>query len=295
MKSISVAAAAALLAGLTSAQPARHHGHQHLHAKRDLVTEWETVWETVTVLVDESTTETLYPAHTESGAPGEFYETPSTTTSTPEPTPTVAEVSTSTQAPPPPPTTTTVQSTTSSSSSSTPAPAPTTTSIPEPEPEPTTSEVAAPATTTAASAETPVDTPSTGGGSGGDTSYAGPDGAFGTSSMDSEDYAGKITYYDPALGTCGYTDGEDSVIVAISVADWQARGSGTSLGLGQPNHPWCNQMITITAADGTTTTAKVRDTCPSCPSGSIDVSRPVFMALYGSLDAGHAQVTWDFS
>ncbi|KAI1362898.1 hypothetical protein F5Y08DRAFT_258264 [Xylaria arbuscula] len=299
MRSISVAAAAALLAGMSAAQPARHHGHQHLHAKRELVTEWETVWETVTVLVDESTTETLYPAHTESGAPGQFYETPTTTSSTPESTPTV-ETSTSTQAPPPPPTTT-AQSTTSTSSSSTPPPAPTTTSTstPEPVPEPETSTYEAPAetTTTAAAETTPVSSGGSSGGSSGsaDYSYQGVDGAFGTSSLDSKDYSGDITYYAPGLGACGYTDSESSLIVALSVDDWAARGSGTNSGVDQPNHPWCNQMITITAANGNTATAKVHDKCPGCASGSIDVTEPIFMQLFGSLSGGRETMTWTFN
>ncbi|KAI0522006.1 hypothetical protein F5B22DRAFT_513373 [Xylaria bambusicola] len=292
MKSVSVAAAAALLAGISSAQPHGHHGHNHLHAKRDLVTEWETVWETVTVVVDESTTETLYPAHTtESGAPGEFYETPSTTTSTPEPTPTV-ETSTSSQAPPPPPPTT--EATTSTSTPPPPPPAPTTTSTPEPapQPEPETSTYVVPtqAETTTVNTPAPVDTPAPDSGS----SNSGADG-FGSSGLDTKDYSGDITYYDLGLGACGYDDGSNSEnIVAISHLDWYARGPGTSLGIDMPNHVWCNKMITITA-NGKSTTAKVHDICPSCASGSIDVSRGTFMDLFGSLEAGRTEASWTFN
>ncbi|KAI0434434.1 hypothetical protein F5Y09DRAFT_252529 [Xylaria sp. FL1042] len=288
MKSVSVAAAAAVLVGISSAQPHGHHGHQHLHAKRELVTEWETVWETVTVLVDESTTETIFPTQTGSGAPGEFFQPPSSTaTSTPEPEPTIAETS-STQAPPPPPTTTAKPST---SSSPPPAPAPTTTSTPEPAPAPETTSVAPVQTSVATPA--PSDTSS----SGSSGSYAGSDGAFGTSSLDKEKYSGDITYYTLGLGACGYDDsGVDTTknIVAISHLDWYARGSGTSLGLDMPNHPWCDQTITITA-DGKSTTALVHDICPSCASGSIDVSESVFMDLFGSLDAGRSTASWTFT
>ncbi|TGJ82250.1 hypothetical protein E0Z10_g6528 [Xylaria hypoxylon] len=285
MKSASVAAAAAVLVGMSSAQPHGHHGHQHLHAKRDLVTEWETVWETVTVLVDESTTETIYPTHTGSGAPGEFFEPRSSTTSTPEPQPTVAETtSISTQAPPPPPTTTAV--TTSSSSSPPPPPAPTTTSTPEPEPAP------APATTSVKTSAAPAQTSSSASGS----TYAGSD-KFGTSSLDSEKYSGDITYYTLGLGACGYDDaGVDTTknIVALSHLDWYSRGSGTSLGIDMPNHPWCDQTITI-SANGKSTTALVHDICPGCVSGSIDVSEAVFMELYGSLGAGRETASWSFN
>ncbi|KAI1274009.1 hypothetical protein F5Y07DRAFT_374744 [Xylaria sp. FL0933] len=296
MKSASVAAAAAVLAGISSAQPHGHHGHQHLHAKRELVTEWETVWETVTVLVDESTTETILPTQTGSGAPGEFFQPPSSTaTSTPqpEPEPTIAETS-STQAPPPPPTTTAKTST--SSSPPPPPPAPTTTSTPEPAPAPvpeTTS--VAQAQTTSVATPSAADVSSSSGSSG--SSYAGADGAFGTSSLDEEKYSGDITYYTLGLGSCGYDDsGVDTTknIVAISRVDWYARGSGTSLGIDMPNHPWCDQTITITA-DGKSTTALVHDICPSCASGSIDVSESVFMDLFGSLDAGRSTASWTFN
>ncbi|KAI1421553.1 hypothetical protein F5Y12DRAFT_699938 [Xylaria sp. FL1777] len=288
MKSASVAAAAAVLAGMSIAQPHGHHGHHHLHAKRELVTEWETVWETVTVLVDESTTETIFPTETGSGAPGEFFQPPS---STPEPQPTVAET-TSVQAPPPPPTTTAIASTTSSPPP--PPPAPTTTSTPQPAPAPETTSVQTPvqAATTSVATPAPVDTPS----SAGSSSYAGSD-KFGTSSLDTEKYGGDITYYTLGLGACGYDDsGVDKTknIVAISHIDWYARGSGTSLGIDMPNHPWCDQTITITA-DGKSTTALVHDICPSCASGAIDVSESVFTDLFGSLDLGRSTASWTFN
>jgi hypothetical protein len=273
MKSASVAAAA-VLAGVSIAQPHGHHGHQHLHAKRDLVTEWETVWETVTVLVDESTTQTLFPTHTTSGAPGEFFQPPSSTTPESQPEPTVAETTT---VEPPPPTTTAEAS---SPPPPPPPPAPTTTTTSTPEPEPTT--VAPP--------PPPVETPST---PDSGSSYAGPD-SFGTSSLDTAKYSGDITYYDLGLGACGYDDaGTTEHIVALSHVDWYKRGSGTSLGIDMPNHAWCDQTITITA-DGKSTTALVHDICPGCDSGSIDVSDNVFVALFGSLEAGRKTVTWSF-
>ncbi|KAI0972411.1 hypothetical protein F4678DRAFT_460631 [Xylaria arbuscula] len=304
MKSVTVAAAAAVLAGISNAQPHGHHAHQHLHAKRDLVTEWETVWETVTVLVDESTTETLLPTSTGSGAPGEFFQPlSSTATSTPEPQPTVAETSSSsssTQAPPPPPTTTLQTSTSTSTSSSTPpppAPTTTTTSTPEPAPAPETTSVytppPAPVETTSTSTPAPVETASS---ASSGSSSSSSDG-FGTSSLDTKSYSGDITYYTLGLGACGYYDTGDDLtkpIVAISQADWYARGSGTNTGIGLPDHPWCDKTITIKGSNGKTTTALVHDICPGCASGSIDVSQDVFLALFGSLDAGRLTQTWSF-
>ncbi|KAI0479788.1 hypothetical protein F4859DRAFT_513289 [Xylaria cf. heliscus] len=283
MKSISGAAVAALLAGMAAAQPHGHHGHQHLHAKRDLVTEYETVWETVTVLVDESTTETIYPTHSTSGAPGEFFQPP-TTTSEPQPEPTVAKpTTTSVQAPP----TTTSVAVTTTTTPPPPPPAPTTTTTPTPAP--------APATTTTQAAPAPASTESSDPPSSG-SSYAGPDG-FGTSSMDTAKYSGDITYYALGLGACGYDDSGADLskhIVALSHTDWYNRGSGTSLGINMPNHPWCDQTITITAG-GKSTTALVHDICPGCESGSIDVSESVFDALFGDLTGGREQASWQFN
>ncbi|KAI1147466.1 RlpA-like double-psi beta-barrel-protein domain-containing protein-containing protein [Nemania diffusa] len=190
MKSVSVAAAAAVLAGMSIAQPHGHHHHQH--PKRELVTEWETVWETVA--------------------------------------------------------------------------------------------------TTAASSNT---------GSSGSSgyNYAGADGAFGSSSMDSAKYSGDITYYALGLGACGYDDSGLDLsqhIVALSHVDWYNRGSGTSLGIDMPNHPWCDQTITITAG-GKSTTALVHDICPGCAEGSIDVSESVFDALFGGLGAGREPASWSFN
>ncbi|KAI1178655.1 hypothetical protein F4777DRAFT_537463 [Nemania sp. FL0916] len=285
MKSASIAAtAAAVLAGVSMAQP-HGHGHHHHRAKRDLVTEWETVWETVTLLVDESGTETILPTPTGSGAPGEFFQPPSTSTPEPQPEPEPTVVKATPSAPPPPPTTTTTSTTTSSTSTPPPpppAPTTTTTTTPKPAPPP------APTTAnTAASAESAA--PVSG------SSYAGSD-KFGTSSMDTEKYSGDITYYTLGLGACGYDDsGVDLTkhIVALSHVDWYERGSGTSLGLNMPNHPWCDQTITISAG-GKSTTALVHDICPGCASGSIDVSEAVFEALFGGLGEGRAEATWSF-
>jgi hypothetical protein len=280
MKSVSVAAAAAVLAGISIAQPHGHHGHQHHHAKRELVTEWETVWETVTVLVDETATQTILPTHpTDSGAPGEFFQPSpsSTSTSTPEPTPQPTVVETpSVEAPAPTPTTTVEAS---SPPPPPPPPAPTTTYTPEPAPAP------APVPTSVEAPAPPVESPSTpaSGSSSGSTGQL---------------HSGDITHYTVGLGACGYDDsGKDdsSPIVAISAVDWNNVSHLTNTGIDSPAHPWCDKTITIHATNGKSTTAVVRDQCPGCASGSIDVSDVVFKILFGDLGLGRTQITWSFS
>lgn len=105
----STAIITSLLASAALAQ-ARSHGHSHLHRrhahghhdKRGLVTDWvtQTVYETVTVFIDENTTETIRPSSkhvpvqpssspstlttstTASPLPGQFFENSETSSAT---------------------------------------------------------------------------------------------------------------------------------------------------------------------------------------------------------------------
>ncbi|ORY65395.1 RlpA-like double-psi beta-barrel-protein domain-containing protein-containing protein, partial [Pseudomassariella vexata] len=113
----------------------------------------------------------------------------------------------------------------------------------------------------------------------------------GDSSGGADVHSGDITYYTVGPGACGYDDSgadETKNIVAIAADDF---GPLTSLGVNQPANPLCDQTITI-SANGKTTTATIRDKCPGCDLGSIDVSSKTFMELFGSLDGGREPVTW---
>ncbi|KAI5859712.1 hypothetical protein GGS23DRAFT_600096 [Durotheca rogersii] len=277
MKSATLAAA--LLVSVAIAKPHGHKRHLHPHEKRDLVTEWETVWETATVIIDESSTETIPPPprNTGAGSPGQFFQPPSSaivsvaavetypTPAAPE-TPTTSPTSTSVaqptttsiyQAPPPPP----------------PPPAPTTTSTPSPAPVETPSYDTSP--------------PASGGSSSGGSSADGiPYG---------KKYDGEITYYNAALGACGYPDeGKDDSenIVAIPKDFWDAISTATSYGINQPAHPLCDKTITISTADGKTAKAVIRDRCAGCVGSAIDVTPHAFLQLFGSLDGGRLEASW---
>ncbi|KAI0044265.1 hypothetical protein FA95DRAFT_1497387 [Auriscalpium vulgare] len=91
--------------------------------------------------------------------------------------------------------------------------------------------------------------------------------------------SGRGTYYATGLGACGFNNVDSDLIVALSTADY-AGGAH------------CNQMITITA-NGKTASAQVRDECPGCGAGSIDMSPSLFQK-FASLDVGVVQVTWSF-
>ncbi|KAM3519910.1 hypothetical protein NHJ13051_007181 [Beauveria bassiana] len=60
------------------------------------------------------------------------------------------------------------------------------------------------------------------------------------------------------------------------------------------NNPMCNKKINI-FANGKSIDATVRDKCPSCAEGSIDVSEKVYKFLFGSLDSGREKMSWSFA
>ncbi|KAI0387081.1 hypothetical protein F5Y04DRAFT_242965 [Hypomontagnella monticulosa] len=278
MKSVTIAAA--LLASVAVAQP---HGHnRHHHEKRELVTEWETVWETATVIIEDDATQTIPPSpkETSSGTPIQFFEPPapsssSTSVAAPVESPKVATVESAPETP------TTVISLTQATYQAPSSPSPTqaapTLSTPEQPAAPSSTYVASPPASSSAS-------------SGGST---GSDGIpYG------KKFDGEITYYNAALGACGYPDeGKDDTtnIVAIPKQFWDNISTLTSYGINQPAHPLCDKTITITASNGKTTTAKIRDRCDGCVNQAIDVTPHTFMDLFGSLDGGRLDCSWEIN
>ena len=93
----------------------------------------------------------------------------------------------------------------------------------------------------------------------------------------SQTFTGDITYYQPGLGACGQTNTDSELVVAMSPAQYDGN---------------CGKSITITK-DGKTAHAKVVAKCPSCASGSIDVSSTVFQSLV-DLSVGRTTVSWSF-
>ncbi|KAI1402280.1 hypothetical protein F4819DRAFT_291531 [Hypoxylon fuscum] len=282
MKSATIAAA--FLASVAVSQP---HGHgRHLHPKRDLVTEWETVWETATVIIEDDATSTIPPPPpakpTSSGTPAQFFqaEAPSSSSSAaPVEYPTVATSEALPQTTP----TTTISLTTPTYVASPPV-VPTTTSQAAPVEPTTTEEPPAPTTSTYAAAPPASSTGSSSGGS------TGSDGI-----PYNKKFSGEITYYNAALGACGYPDvGKDDTenIVAIPKQFWDNISTLTSYGINQPAHPLCDKTITITSPDGKTTTAKIRDRCDGCVDLAIDVTPHTFKDLFGSLDSGRLDCSW---
>ncbi|KAI1779171.1 RlpA-like double-psi beta-barrel-protein domain-containing protein-containing protein [Hypoxylon cercidicola] len=99
-------------------------------------------------------------------------------------------------------------------------------------------------------------------------------------------YSGDMTYFTPGLGACGKHNSETDHVVALAAAQYG--------GDANPNKAKvCGRKISIRYG-GKTASATVVDKCPSCASGSINVSPAVFKQL-ASLDKGRVKVTWGYA
>ncbi|KKY37024.1 putative riboflavin aldehyde-forming enzyme [Diaporthe ampelina] len=95
---------------------------------------------------------------------------------------------------------------------------------------------------------------------------------------------GKMTHYTPSMGSCGKTNTEKDLVVAVP--------NGMYGTYANPNaSPMCSKSASI-KCNGKTIKAAIRDKCMSCGNGDIDVSPAVFTQC-GPLSAGVITVTWD--
>ncbi|KAI0270982.1 expansin family protein [Russula aff. rugulosa BPL654] len=97
--------------------------------------------------------------------------------------------------------------------------------------------------------------------------------------------SGRGTWFDDGLGSCGQYNTNSDPIVALSTA------FGTAY-CGRVCSSSSRNILTITIHyKGKTTTAIVRDSCPSCGDGDIDMSRATFQSL-APLSVGVLGVNW---
>ncbi|TKY84792.1 hypothetical protein EX895_005872 [Sporisorium graminicola] len=89
---------------------------------------------------------------------------------------------------------------------------------------------------------------------------------------------GQATYFyqNGNPGSCGQWNSDSTPLVAVNSA--------------QMSDDLCGQTVWI-QANGKTISAVVADTCPTCDSGSLDLSTGAFEQLSG-LDAGVVPITW---
>lgn len=94
---------------------------------------------------------------------------------------------------------------------------------------------------------------------------------------------GKMTYYTPGQGSCGVTNTDTDMIVAVAPSVY-----GT---YANPNSsPMCQKSITITC-NGKKVKAAIKDRCTGCGANDIDVSPAVFKTC-GPLSTGAMTVSW---
>ncbi|EJC98558.1 uncharacterized protein FOMMEDRAFT_161373 [Fomitiporia mediterranea MF3/22] len=89
----------------------------------------------------------------------------------------------------------------------------------------------------------------------------------------------RITFYNAGLGACGETNNDNQPILALNTAQF---------GNGQ----YCNKEITITA-NGKTKDATIKDSCPGCPFGGLDLT-PSLFSFFADQGAGHISGSWKF-
>jgi len=103
----------------------------------------------------------------------------------------------------------------------------------------------------------------------------------------SDEYHGDMTYYQVGQGACGQDDsGKDDTANIVAI-------SPSHMGDDVSSPEMCGRKISIQGPKGTIT-ATVRDKCPSCGSGQIDVSQKVFKEVVGNLGVGRAPISWSF-
>lgn len=99
-------------------------------------------------------------------------------------------------------------------------------------------------------------------------------------------YSGDLTYYNPALGSCGDTNSDSDLIVAVSHIIFDAASKGSN-----PNaNPLCGLKIRLRRNDNSVD-VKVVDRCTGCAATDLDVTEAVFEKV-ANLDQGRVTVDW---
>ena len=98
-----------------------------------------------------------------------------------------------------------------------------------------------------------------------------------------QSFSGRATFYDVGLGACGGYNVASDFIVALNSPQY---------GGGYPG-PNCGRQLSISYG-GKTATATVRDQCPGCGYGDLDMSRGLFN-YFASEDVGVFHMSWSWS
>lgn len=101
-------------------------------------------------------------------------------------------------------------------------------------------------------------------------------------------YTGDLTYYDPALGACGFTNSGSDSICAVSHIIFDAVSVSSN-----PNaNPLCGKKIRV-RRDGKSVDLTVVDRCTGCKPTDIDTTRSVFADM-ADIDEGRVTMDWSW-
>ncbi|GLI73796.1 hypothetical protein PoHVEF18_002025 [Penicillium ochrochloron] len=101
-------------------------------------------------------------------------------------------------------------------------------------------------------------------------------------------YEGDLTYYNPALGSCGYTNTDSDMICAVSHILYDAASTGSN-----PNaNPLCGLKVRL-RRNGESVDVKIVDRCVGCAATDLDVTEAVFKKV-ADLDQGRVSVEWSW-
>lgn len=116
-------------------------------------------------------------------------------------------------------------------------------------------------------------------------------GSGSTSGGSGQVYSGDITFYDPDgnYGSCGdkIQNSEDAVALPLSMMQ--------SVSSKSNGHPWCGKKIAI-EFNGQTFNAIVKDSCPGCKNGDVDMTSGLFKKVTGGAVDGRGKglAKWSF-
>jgi hypothetical protein len=103
---------------------------------------------------------------------------------------------------------------------------------------------------------------------------------------------GDATYYDVGLGACGWDNGDDEMVVAVSQLLYDKYPGYKG---GNPNNnPVCGKKI-IASLNGKSVEVKVVDRCVGCQQKDLDFSMAAFLKI-GSVAHGREKgMTWQWA
>lgn len=89
---------------------------------------------------------------------------------------------------------------------------------------------------------------------------------------------GDFTHFTPGLGACGWNNGPNDMVVAVSVSVMK-------------NKKACGKKLRVKGPKGSVD-VKIVDLCPSCATDALDLSPAAFKRTIGDLGIGRKQGSW---